>query len=411
MSDAVQPPRKSRLPFVFVLVTLTLDAMGIGLILPVMPDLIREVTGGALGQAAIWGGVLTTSFAIMQFLCGPLVGSLSDRFGRRPVLLTSLVVMAADYVVMALAGSIWLLLAGRIVGGITSATQSTAMAFIADVSEAKDKSKNFGLVGAAFGIGFVVGPMLGGLLAGYGTRAPFWAAAALASANFVFGFLVMPETVTDRIRRRFELRRANPFGAFAALRRLPGLTRYLTLFFLYEFAFIVYPATWAYFTQERFGWSPGMVGVSLASFGIALAVVQGGLIRVILPRFGEANTVLYGFCFNAVAFLCLGLVTSPTLALVLTPMTALGAVVTPALQGMMSRAAADNQQGELQGLIASFRAVAYITAPLVMTQIFGLFTLPGGPAYQPGAVFFLSMGLMGVCLAVFLSSRPRTIAA
>lgn len=396
---------RTRLPFVFILITLTLDAIGIGLILPVLPGLIREVNGGALGQAAVWGGLLATSFAVMQFLFGPIMGGLSDRFGRRPILLLSLAVMAADYVVMAVAGSIWLLLLGRLVGGIAAATQSTALAFIADISKPEDKGKNFGLVGAAFGVGFVIGPAFGGLLAEFGTRAPFWAAAVLSALNLTLGYFVLPETVTDRIRRPFEWRRANPFGAFMALGRVPGLKRFLILFFLYEFAFIVYPATWAFFTQERFGWGPGMVGVSLASFGISMAIVQGGLIRIILPRFGERATILYGFIFNACAFLALAVVTSGTIALILTPLTALGAVVTPALQGLMSKSAADNQQGELQGLIASFRAVAMILSPLVMTQIFAAFTLPDGPAYLPGAPFLLSMLIMGLCLAVYLGGR------
>lgn len=408
MSAPASPvPGGRRLPFLFILMTLALDAMGIGLILPVLPDLIREVHGGALGEAAIWGGILATSFAVMQFLFGPTLGSLSDSFGRRPVLIASLAVMAADYIVMAVAPSIWLLLVARLIGGIASATQPTANAFIADISRPEEKAKNFGLVGAAFGVGFVLGPMIGGLLGELGTRAPFWAAAILATANLGLGILVMPETVTDRIRRPFLWRRANPVGAFAALSRLPRLSRFLLLIFLYEFAFIVYPATWAYFTQERFGWSPGMIGVSLALFGISMAVVQGGLIRVILDRFGEVGTVIYGYCFNAVAFLSLAFVTSPTVALILTPITTLGAVVTPALQGMMSRATPDDQQGELQGLVASVRSVAYIVSPLVMTQIFGLFTLPGGPAYLPGAPFLLSMALMGVCLAVFMATLRR----
>ncbi|MFN6979363.1 MAG: MFS transporter, partial [Gemmobacter sp.] len=234
---------QSRLPFVFILVTLMLDAIGIGLILPVMPQLIGSVTTGTLADAALWGGVLTTSFAVMQFLFGPLIGSLSDRFGRRPVLLISLGVMALDYLVMALAGSIWLLLVGRIVGGITAATHATAAAFIADISAPEKKAANFGLIGAAFGTGFVLGPVIGGLLAEFGTRAPFYAAAALAAANCAFGFFVLPETVTDRIRRPFSLARANPFAAFSAIGRLAGLRAPLAVFFLYEFAQIVYPAT------------------------------------------------------------------------------------------------------------------------------------------------------------------------
>ncbi|WP_425093696.1 TCR/Tet family MFS transporter [Tropicimonas sp. S265A] len=403
-----KPPR---LAFVFILITLAIDAMGIGLILPVLPDLISELNGGTLGQAAIWGGVLSTSYAIMQFLCGPTIGSLSDRFGRRPVLLISLTVMALDYVVMALAGSIWLLLAGRIVGGVAAATQATATAFIADISKPEEKSKNFGLVGAAFGIGFVVGPLIGGVLGELGLRAPFYAAAALATFNLILGYYVLPETVTDRIRRPFSWRRANPLGAFRHISALPGVRRYLTLFFLYEFAFFVYPAIWAYFTRAQFGWEPGMVGLSLGLFGVAIAVVQGGLIRWILPTFGEARTIVYGFAFNFCAFLALATVTSGGMALILTPLTALGAVVTPALQGLMSRAAGEDQQGELQGLVSSIRAVSAILSPLVMTQIFFLSTDPAYGLNAPGAPFFLSMGLMALCLAIYLPARrPRVLA-
>lgn len=222
-----------RLPVLFIVATVVLDAMGIGLILPIMPDLIREVEGGTLAEAALWGGVLSTVFAVMQFLCSPAVGNLSDAFGRRPVLLVSLLVMTLDYLVMALAGSIWLLLAGRIVGGITAATHSTANAVMADISKPHEKAANFGLIGAGFGIGFVLGPLIGGLLGAYGTRAPFFAAAALAGLNLVFGWRVMRETVTDRTRRRFSWRRSKsvrgdpadrqPAGAGRAAVGLPAL--------------------------------------------------------------------------------------------------------------------------------------------------------------------------------------------
>jgi DHA1 family tetracycline resistance protein-like MFS transporter len=408
MSRAHQPG--SRLPFVFILVTLTLDAIGIGLILPVLPDLLREVHGGGLAAAAVWGGVLATSFAVMQFLCGPTLGSLSDRFGRRPVLMVSLFVLGLDYLVMATANSIWLLLAARIVGGVAAATQATAAAFIADISEPGKKSQNFGLIGAAFGIGFVLGPILGGLLAEFGTRAPFYAAAGLAFVNLAFGAIVLPETVTDANRRAFRLGRANPFGALRHIRRLPQVSRLLVLFFLYEFAFIVYPATWAFFTQERYGWTPASIGLSLAAFGVGMALVQGGLIRWIIPRFGERTTVLYGFAFNFLAFLVLATVTSGTLAMMFLPLTALGAVVTPALQGLMSRRAGADQQGELQGVISSAKALATIVSPLVMTQVFWAFTHPGAATYQPGAPFFLSAALMLACAAVFLAAPRRTMA-
>jgi DHA1 family tetracycline resistance protein-like MFS transporter len=388
----------------FILVTLALDAMGIGLILPVMPDLIAEVGGTGLAGAAVWGGILAAAFAVMQFVFGPIVGALSDRYGRRPVLLVSLVVMCLDYLLMAVAGSIWLLLAARIIGGITAATQSTATAFIADITPPERKAARFGLVGAAFGAGFVLGPVIGGLLGEMGTRAPFVAAAALAGANALLGFLVLPETVTDRTRRPFRLARANPLAAFRGMAGLPGVGRFLALFFLYEFAFIVYPAVWAYFGKAAFGWSPGMVGLSLALFGISVAVVQAGLIRLILARLGEAGTILWGLGFNLLAFVVIAMVRDGQLALWLVPLTALGAVVTPALQAQMSKAAPDDRQGELQGVISSARSVAQILAPLAMTQIFWAFTSGDGPGF-PGAPFLVSAALMVLCLAVFLT-RP-----
>jgi DHA1 family tetracycline resistance protein-like MFS transporter len=399
-------PQRKR-AFTFILITLTLDAMGIGLIVPVMPDLIRAVNGGSLGTAAIWGGILATAFAVMQFIFGPILGSLSDRYGRRPVLLISLLVMSLDYLVMAVAGSIWLLFATRIIGGITAATMATASAFIADISKPEEKSANFGLIGAAFGLGFVLGPVIGGLLGEFGARAPFYAAAALGTANLIFGYYVLPETVTDRIRRPFSLRRANPFGAFKALGQLDGVRRLVFLVFLYEFAFIVYPATWAYFTKEAYGWSPGMVGASLALFGVGMAIVQGALIRPALRRFGERGTIIYGITFNFLAFAVLTQITTGWVALAFIPLTSLGAVVTPALQGLMSQRAGDDQQGELQGVISSAKSMAMIFSPLVMTQIFYVFTTDTGP-YFPGAAFALSAGIMIACMVVFLGRTRQT---
>ena len=397
---------RDRLPLTVILITLMIDAMGIGLIIPVMPSLIREVDGGTLGEAAIWGGILTSIFAVMQFACAPLLGSLSDRFGRRPVILVSLAVMAADYVVMALAGTIWLLLAGRIVAGVASATGPVGYAFIADISKPEEKAARFGLIGAAFGIGFVLGPLIGGALGELGTRAPFYAAAGLAAFNFALGYFVLPETVTDAKRRRFQWSRANPFGSFAALNRMPGVGRLVLMFFLYQVAFMVYPAVWAYFTEARFGWDPAMIGLSLASFGVAMAIVQGGLIRLILKRFGDRATVTFGIAFNACAFLALALVSNGTVAMILTPMTALGAVVTPALQGMLSRRIPDDSQGELQGVLTSATSLALIISPLAMTWIFFAFTGGGMPILLPGAPFLLSMVLMWACAFIFLG-RPR----
>ena len=393
---------QNRLPLIFILITVMLDSMGIGLIMPVMPDLIQELEAGDLGQAALWGGILAAIFAVMQFLFGPVIGGLSDRFGRRPVLLIALVVMAFDYVLMAMAGTIWLLVIGRIIGGITAATQSTASAYMADISKPEDKSANFGLIGAAFGMGFVLGPLMGGLLAEYGTRAPFWAAAVLAGANAIFGYFALPETVTDQIRRPFSLRRANPLGAFKHIGQLPGLGRLMGMSFIYGIAFFVYPSIWAYFGKLQFGWGPGMIGLSLGAFGIGIAIVQGVLIRPILARIGERNAVLLGLGVDVVAFVALGFVTNGWIALALTPLTALGSIAGPALQGIMSRTAPDDQQGELQGALTSINAVASIAAPLAMTQVFFYFTHENAPIYLPGAPFLLSAILVVGAIGVYL---------
>lgn len=390
---------------IFIMLTVMIDAMGIGLMMPVMPDLIREVNGGALGEAALWGGLLTTVFAMMQFLFGPVLGGLSDRFGRRPVLLVSLLVMAGDYVVMALAGSIWLLLAGRIVGGIAAATQATAAAYMADISAPGERTKNFGLIGAAFGMGFVLGPLIGGVMAEYGTRAPFWAAALLASANVVLGWAVLKETLPPEKARAFDWRRANPWGAIRQLGRLPGVRRLLAVYFLYHFAFAAYPSVWAYFGQERFAWSPTIIGLSLGLFGISMAIVQGGIIRLALGWFGERGTVVAGHGFAIGTYLAIALVPSAALILIFTPLAALAGVIPPALQGIMSRQVDSNAQGELQGALTSASALAMILSPLVMTASFAKFTRPDTLLYLPGAPFLVACGLMILALCIFLVRR------
>ncbi len=396
-------PGAHRLPLAFILMTLVIDAMGIGLILPVMPELIRDVNGGSLGEAAVWGGILATGFAVMQFLFGPVLGSLSDAFGRRPVLLISLAVMSADYLVMAVTGSIWILLVARIVGGILAATHSTAMAFVADISRPEDKAPRFALTHAAYGVGFVIGPAIGGLLGAYGPRAPFIAAAILAALNMVLGYFVLPETVTDRIRRPFTWRRANPFGAILHVSKLPGLGRLLAVLAIYEFALYVYPAIWAYFTPVRFGWDTRMVGASLALFGIGYTVVQAGLVRPFLQRFGENGTILFGLTFEVFLLTALGLITSGKIALILTPVSALGSLAVPALQGVMSKRVSDDAQGELQGVITSTISLATVLAPLVMTQIFYFSTRESAGFHMPGLAFLLSAALMVGCVLLYVA--------
>lgn len=398
----------SRLPILFIVLTVVIDAMGIGLILPVMPALISEIQGGTIAQAAVWGGILSTVFAVMQFLFGPIIGALSDRYGRRPVLLISLLVMAGDYVVMALAGSMWLLLAGRVVGGITAATHSAASAYMADISAPHEKAARFGLIGAGFGIGFVLGPVLGGVLAEYGTRAPFWAAGALALVNAILGALVLRETVTDAIRRPFRWSRANPFGAFRSVASFSGLKALLAVYFFYQVAGMVYPTVWAYFLTERFGWSEAMIGISLGIYGLCLAAVQGLLVQPTITWLGYRGTVVIGLAIELVSLVFLGFISNGTLLLAAIPVFALGAVGLPALQGAMSSGVANDSQGELQGVIASANSVAMIIAPIAMTQTFAAFTRPDAAPYLPGAPFLLAAGLMLVSLLIFLRSSVRS---
>jgi DHA1 family tetracycline resistance protein-like MFS transporter len=398
---------RRKLPVMFILMTVVVDAMGIGLIMPVMPNLLLEIRAGSLANAALWGGVMSASFAVMQFLFGPIIGNLSDRFGRRPILLTSLAVMAADYLVMALAGSIWLLLAGRIVGGITAATQSTAAAFMADISSPEKRGAGFGLVSAAFGLGFVLGPLMGGLLGDLGTRAPFYAAALLAFSTLTFGWFILPETVGTALRRPFNWKRANPLGAFRSLAALPGQGRLLMVVFLYQLAFNVYPSIWPYFTLARFNWSPRMIGVSLAVFGISLALVQGGLIRVALAHLGEVRVIILAFGFALLSFLVLAFISNGLLALALTPVSALAAMATPALQSLMSRQTPDDAQGELQGLFTSVGALSLILSPLLMTNVFAAFTAPDAVVYLPGAPFLASMVLAAAGLILFLTREKH----
>lgn len=391
------------LALTFILTTVTLDAIGIGLMFPVMPDLIARLTGLGIGQAALWGGILSASFAIMQFLCGPALGALSDRYGRRPILLLSLFVMGLDYIVMAAAPTIWLLLIARIISGITAATYSTATAFIADITPPEERGRRFGLIGAGFGVGFVLGPMVGGLLATINLHAPFYAAAALAFANMAFGYFVLPETVTDATRRPFALARANPFTALRAVSRLPGIRRTLLVFQILSIGMGVYASIWSYFGQAAFGWSATMVSVSLAVYGVSFAIGQALLVGPLIRRFGEARAATFGMCMNIITLVALGLTQAGWLALLITPFTALGGVTTPALQAIASRATPANAQGELQGVMSSLTAIATIAAPLLMTNTFAAFTAPDAPVHLPGAPFLLAAGLMVICVTLHVA--------
>ena len=396
-----------RLPVLFILITVTIDAMGIGLILPVMPDLIREVRGASLADAALWGGMLSAVYAVMQFGFSPLIGNLSDRFGRRPILLISMGVLALDYVVMAVACTIWLLFAGRIVAGIAAATHSTALAYMADITDSSKRAQNFGLISAGFGMGFIFGPVIGGLLGGLDPRAPFVAAACLAAANFAFGWFVLPESLPPERRRAFDWSRANPAGALKSMRKLPGVGALLAVMLAYQIANFTYPAVWAYYIQGAFGWDARMVGLSLAAYGVAIAVVQGGLIRAILPRLGEGRAVFWGLILNTGCLLAYGVATQGWMIWILIPISAVGAIVAPAMQGVMSRTAGERQHGELQGVLSSISALSMILSPLMMTQAFFWFTREEATLRLHGAPFLLGAVLMAGALAIYMGTRPR----
>ncbi len=391
---------QSRAPHVFIVATVALDAIGIGLVLPVMPALIGGLRGAGIGDAALWGGLLAFSYAAMQFLFGPLLGNLSDRFGRRPVLVTSVAVMGLNYLVMALAPGIALLFAARILSGIAGATQPTASAYLADLSARGARSASFGLVGAAFGLGFIMGPALGGLLGELGPRAPFWAAGAvsLATAGLMAAFL--PESLPPARRRPFVPARANPFRAIARMRALPDLGGLLAADLLFRISNNVYPAIWSFFTIARFGWSPGMVGASLAAFGIASALVQGWGIRVLLARLGQRRTALFGLMAHVAGLSLLTFASAGWMIFALMPLIALAVVTGPAVTGMMSDRVDEAAQGELQGVLASLNAVAVIVSPLAMTGVFHMATREGAGIWMPGAPFAVAAVLAVAALVL-----------
>ncbi|WP_109314551.1 MFS transporter [Pseudovibrio ascidiaceicola] len=386
---------------VFIAGTVLLNAIGAGLIIPVTPALVAELSQTTIADAALWGGYIAASYAAMQFLFGPAVGAISDRFGRRPVLLLSLAVLTVDYLIMTFAGSLWVLFIGRLFAGIASATYATAYAAVSDISHNGKRATRFGMVGAAIGFGFVIGPVIGGTLALFGVRVPFYISAVLIAITFAYGLFYMPETLPKSARKAIRWRRANPIGAAMDIAQSPVLVWLFIALFLFEMANFVYPAIWPYYTIEAFNWTTAQVGLSLAIVGIGFSSVKGGLIRWIIPRKGEAKTVLYGFFFAVLALLGFAFAPNTLTVILLLPPAALGAMIPPAMIALMSHHVSQDKQGRLQGALTSIIGLTLVLSTLMMTQLFTSFTADSAELYYPGAPFLLAASFMLLAIGPF----------
>ncbi len=420
-----KPPGRNA--FLFIFITVLLNMIGYGVIMPVMPQLIMEVTGEDLSHAAQWGGYLAVAYALMQFIMMPIIGGLSDRFGRRPVLLASLCAYSVDFLIMALAPVISIILFARALAGAFAATFSTANAYIADISPPEKRAANFGLMGAAFGLGFIIGPAIGGFLGdNFGPRAPFFFVAATGASNFLFGLFVLPETLKAENRRTFQWKRANAFGNFRQFANYPIMLPIAGVLFLSQIAHWTYPSVWAYYAEQKFQWTPGMIGASLMFVGLMAAIVQGGVTRIVIPKVGERAAALFAMAVTAAAYFLFALANQGWMIYAIIAVSSLGGLAQPALQGIMSRTMPADAQGELQGAIAAVMSISMVIGPFVMTQLFSAFSAPnepyglfnvtllpeGAPFYFPGAPFIFAMILEVIAIGMlFLAfsriQRPR----
>jgi DHA1 family tetracycline resistance protein-like MFS transporter len=392
----------------FIFITLLLDVTGIGIIIPIFPKLIEQLIDGNISQAARYGGFLSFAYALMQFVFSPILGGLSDRYGRRPVLLFSLFGFGIDYLFQGFAPTIEWLFIGRILAGITGASFTTANAYIADISTPEKRAQNFGLVGAAFGVGFILGPAIGGFLGQYGPRVPFFVSAGLTLLNFVYGLFVLPESLAPENRRPFNWKRANPIGSLLNLTRYPvilGLVASLVLIYIAGFAV---QGTWTFYTMEKFRWDEKTVGLSLAAIGLSFAIVQGGLSRVIIPKLGQERSVYVGLLFSALGFMLFAFASQSWMMFAFLGVYALGGIAGPSVQGIISNQVLPSEQGEIQGALTSLTSITSIAGPVIMTGLFSYFTGPTAPVYFPGAPFALGAVLILISAALARRNFTRT---
>lgn len=390
----------SRAALTFVLLSVFIDSLGFGIIIPSLPPVIMELTGEPASTAADWSGYLMAVYALLQFFMAPVFGNLSDRFGRRPILLASLFAFGVDFLLTGLATSMLWLFLGRAFAGVFGASFSAAGAYIGDISDDTNRAKNFGLIGAAWGFGFTLGPAIGGFVAeGLGARAPFFVAAGLALANVAFGYFVLPESLPPERRRKFEWARANPFGALRSLAHLPMVAGLLFAVFLYNVAHDSLPAVWMFYTAHKFGWGPAETGLSLTFVGIMTVIVMGGLTGVVVPKLGERRAIMAGFTLMTLGFLGYAFSSQGWMIYVAIAVGSLGGIANPAVQSVMSRQVGPSRQGELQGAVASLASIAAVISPIFMTQTFSYFASPGAPVEFPGAPYLIA-GVLAFCCAL-----------
>ncbi|MCC1493746.1 MFS transporter [Cognatishimia sp. F0-27] len=391
-------------PFLFILATLMIDAIGVGIVFPIMPDLMDRVGATSTAEGAFWGGVMMSAYAAAMFLFGPVIGSLSDAYGRRPVLIAALVTLTLDYVIMALAETYWLLLVGRILAGMAGATYITATAYIADIAKPEERGAAFGMIGAAFGIGFVLGPALGGLASGWHISAPFWIAAVLSAINVAFGLFILPESLRPENRRPFGKRDLNPFGTIIRAFAIPGLAVPLICIFVFEFANMVYPTLWAFWGREVFEWDGFTIGLTLSAYGVLIAVVQAGILPQLTRRFGDYRTLFVATLAAIIGMIGFGFAGAVWAVVVFLPIAALSDMAPPLMTAFAANRVGEDQQGLVQGVIASLSSVAAVLAPIGLTEVFRSSVDPLGP-YLPGAPFLAGAVMILAIVPLILRLR------
>jgi MFS transporter, DHA1 family, tetracycline resistance protein len=391
----------------FIFITLLIDITGLGIIIPVIPKLISELIQGDVSEAAKYGGWLTFAYAITQFVFAPIMGNLSDQYGRRPILLFSLFGFSLDYLMLAFAPTLAWLFVGRIIAGITGASITTASAYIADVSTDENRAKNFGMIGAAFGLGFIIGPVIGGLLGQYGSRVPFYAAAILCMLNFLYGYFILPESLSKDNRRKFDIKRANPIGAFYSLQKYPSLIGLIIATFILYVASHAVQGNWSYFTMYKFNWTEKMVGISLGVIGVLVGIVQGGLIRWINPKLGNQKSIYIGMGLYAFGMFLFASATEGWMMFLFLVPYCLGGIAGPAMQSVVSSQVPANEQGEIQGTLTSLMSASAIIGPPLMSFIFYYFTHKSAPFQFAGAHFVLGGILMLVSTVIAYFSFKR----